>query len=93
MKIKKMVTDIKIYLYLLGIIAIGWGVASNVAALPDKVEKLESRATKTEDAVESLANEVQEYIAVNKERVIGQEKREDMIFQLIQEIRHERNAH
>ncbi len=67
-------------------VSMGITIAS-FAKLPEKVSKVEEKIDKTDDKVQELASNVDKYVALNTEQKISQEKREELILELIREIK------
>ena len=89
MKIKDFVDKAKVYIFLGGLlIAITSGVIL-YADLPKQITQIKADHQETEKTVSTLESTMTEYMAVQKVVQESAEKREQMIFELIKEIRKE----
>uniref|UniRef100_A0A6M3KPF6 Uncharacterized protein n=1 Tax=viral metagenome TaxID=1070528 RepID=A0A6M3KPF6_9ZZZZ len=89
MKIKDFVDKAKNYIFLGGLlIAITSGVIL-YADLPKQITQIKADHQETEKTVSTLESTMTEYMAVQKVVQESAEKREQMIFELIKEIRKE----
>ena len=86
MKLKQLATDIRAYLFLIGlVIAIVFGV-STYAKLPEKVEKNKENTKENTVDIQTLTNNVDKFIAVQHSQDKAQERREELLLKLIEEM-------
>jgi hypothetical protein len=87
MKLKELLGDIKTWVLL---ICFFGGVAfsvSSFAKLPNRVDKVEQKTNEAHDKVQKLAHSVDKYIEVQAAVREQQEKREQLLLELIKEQR------
>lgn len=86
MKIEKAAKDIKTYLFLAGLIITMTAGAVGFAKLPKKVEEVEKKAEENKDNIQKLSYDITSYIKVQAEREKAQERREELMYKLLERL-------
>ncbi len=85
MKIKDFFSDIKVWSGLI-LFFIGIGIAfAGVAKIPEKVAKVEAKAEATENNVQTLAANLDKYIAINEEQRKADKESKELMLKLIEQ--------
>lgn len=90
MRVKDVLTNLKTYIalsiFVLGVIAYVFGYVE----LPKKVEKVESKVTGNTVSIDKLTTNIDKYLAVQEEQKKAQEKRENLMFKIIEQLTEDR---
>lgn len=86
MKLKGLVKDAKFYIGVFPVACAIVGTAFGFFKLPGKVEAVEKKQEVTEDKVQSLANTVEQYIAVQKTKEDAEDKQDELLLKLIEKL-------
>ncbi len=97
-KLKESLGSVKLLIWVLIVLYGIFAFTDKFVGMPERVAMAEGAIKKTQSSVDRLANTVESYIIEQKIYHKGldklresQEKREDMMFQLITKVRSERN--
>lgn len=83
MRVKDIVTDVKIWIFIIGAIIIATSTALGWFKLPKRVEKVEAKAVETEDNLEQLAGTVDKYIEVQTVRDESEKEWKQLLMELL----------
>ena len=84
MNIKSLVTNVRTYIYLVGIVVIALVSVSSYAKLPKVVEKAKEEIVENKDKVNKLAVTIDKYIMRQEVLQDAQERREELMLKLIE---------